>query len=115
MMKKIALTLAAMTALAGVAYGMANPDLIENVPGLNFKVSNNVKLAYKNDGSAVPQKYGIISKHSSGDTYYATSNIATALFKKQDDSYMGKTLTLADQAVTDVGAGESIFSGWLPM
>jgi len=111
MLKKIVLTLAAMAALAGISYAMTNPDFIENVPGVNFKTSNNVKVAYKNDGLAVPQQYAIISKHSSGDTYYATSNISTAIMKQKIDAKMGVALTLSDTQVTGVTAGDSLFTG----
>lgn len=111
MLKKIVLTLAAVTALAGISFAMSNPDFIENAPGINFKVSTNVKVAYLNDGTNVAQKYAIISKHTAGDTYYATSNLSTAIMKQQDSSYMGKPLTLADKAVTGVVAGDTTFVG----
>jgi len=111
MFKKIALTTAALAALAGMSYAMSNPDFIENVPGINFKTSTNVKVAYKNDTLAVPQAYVICSKHTSGDTYYATSNISTAIEKQQDTAKMGVALGLGDAAITGLAAGESVFSG----
>lgn len=111
MLKKIVLTVAAMAALAGMSYAMTNPDFIENVPGVNFKTSNNVKVSYKNDTLAAPQAYAIVSKHTSGNTYYATSNIATTIMKQQIDAKMGVPLTLSDLAVTGVAAGDSLFTG----
>lgn len=111
MLKKIVLTIAAMAALAGISYAMTNPDFIENVPGVNFKTSNNVKVSYKNDTLAAPQAYAIVSKHTSGNTYYATSSISTAIMKQQVDTKMGVAMTLSDTAVTGVIAGDSLFSG----
>ena len=85
MLKKMSVALAAVTLLAGVAFAMNNPDYIDNVPGVNFKPSNNVKVTYKYDSAATsPQNYLIASKNTAGDTIYAASNIST----KSDRSHV---------------------------
>ena len=114
MLKKIALTVSALAMMAGVSYGAAGsatPQSINNVDGINFKTSSNVVVAYKNDAAAAPQLYGIVSKHSSGDTYYATSNMSTAIYKLQSSTYMGVPLSLSGTPVTGVTAGDTLFTG----
>ena len=112
MFKKIALTLAAVGLMGGFSYALTNPDLIENVPGISFKTSTNVKIGYKFDDTGEnTQNYAIASKHTSGDTYYATSNMSTAIYKLTDAAKKGVPLALEDEALTGLEAGDSLFTG----
>lgn len=122
MLKKTAISLAAVALLAGAAFAMNNPDYIENVPGVNFKPSNNVKVTYKFDATAAtaPQNYLVAAKNTAGDTIYATSNISTTIYKKKPTvsatAGPGIALSLTDANVSTLSAaGESLFDGWDPM
>lgn len=108
MLKKIALTAAALTALAGISYGAAGSTTfaaIDTIDGINFKTSTQVKVLYKNDaGSATnPQNYAIVAKHTSGDTYYATSNLSTSIYKKTLSAKAGTELNATDAGTLDAG------------
>ena len=117
MLKKIALTLAAATVLAGTSYALDNPDFIENVPTVNFKPSTNVKVTYESDlgTSTTPQNYLIAAKHTSGNTYYATSNISTTVYKLLVETSAGTALTLGAAAISSLEAGDSLFTGFTAM
>jgi hypothetical protein len=110
MLKKITMTVTILVALTGLSHGLANPDWIENVPGLNFKTSNNVKIAYKWDTSgSSTQNYALVAKHSAGNTYYATSNMSTAIFKSTWKGEQHFDFQLSDPLITGLKAGESVF------
>lgn len=119
MLKKIILTITALTAMAGLSYGLANPDWIGNVPGITFKTSTNVKLAYQHENVAAVQKYNVVSKHDSGDTYFGSSSVTTTLYKKKSgNDYLGDIMTLSDTQWTadlSTNGGESVWAGWSPM
>ena len=114
MLRKIALSLAAVAVMAGASF--AANTLIEDTPGINFKTSTNVKIVYIADAvnTTAPQNYGLQSKHTSGDTYYAASNLSTTIMKWQVSTAMGTPLTAAT-IKTGVAAGETVFTGWSPM
>ena len=119
MLKKICLTLAAVALMGGFSYAITNPDKIENVPGINFKTSTNVVVCYKYDtGGVNSQNYVIASKHTSGDTFYATSNMSTAIFKLADTATKGVDLDVDSTQITGLEAGDSLFTGggaYVPM
>lgn len=114
MLKKIVLTIAAMAAMTGIS-NAANA-FIENVPGINFKTSTNVKIVYIEDAvnTTAHQNYGLESKHTSGDTYYAASNLSTTIMKWQVTTDMGTPLTVAT-IKSGVTAGETVYTGWAAM
>lgn len=115
MLKKVILTLAVVAFMGGFSYAITNPDTIDNVPGINFKTSTNVIVCYKYEdtGVATSQNYAIASKHTSGDTYYATSNMSTAIFKFTDATKKGTALSVTDDAITSLEAGDSLFNATL--
>lgn len=119
MLKKIVLTIAAVAAVASLSgQAFAAFALIDAVPGLNFKTSTNVKVAYETDTGK--QNYAIMAKHTSGDTFYATSNISTNIVKATQADQMGKVLlgtATIPTGTTAPVAGESSFTtkGWAAM
>jgi len=119
MLKKVILTLAVVAFMGGFSYAITNPDTIDNVPGINFKTSTNVIVCYKYDEvGATSQNYAIASKHTSGDTYYATSNMSTAIFKLQDATKKGVPMAIDAEEITGLVAGDSLFTGggeYVPM
>jgi hypothetical protein len=115
MLKKIVLTIAALIALTGMSYALSNPDFIENVPGISFKTSTNVKVQYFNDAATSPQKYSIYSKHTSGNRYYGTSSLSTSIFYKEVANSNGTGMTLSDSNLGTLTAGDSLFTGYTPL
>lgn len=112
MLNKIALSALAVAALAGAAAAAdTTPKLIGEVAALVYKTSNNVKVSYRSDGNDKPQAYAIVSKHTSGDTYYATSNMSTTIYKLQDTTKMGVPLAVGDTQVTGVMSADTLFTG----
>jgi hypothetical protein len=117
MLKKIVMFIALAAMLQGVAFaaGYATyTDLgtVFNAAGVSFKPSNNVVILFKDDAIANPQNYTIVSKNTSGDTAYATSNMSGNIYKWSPTSdtpagsILGSTATLTMPA----NAGES--TGW---
>lgn len=109
MLKKIALTTAALAALAGISYGAAGTTTfaaIDTIDGMtNFKPSSNVIVMYKNDAgtAGTPQNYALASKHTSGDTYYVTSNQSTSIYQKKVTTKAGTPINETDIGTVDAG------------
>lgn len=118
MLKKIALTIAAVAvmAAAAVAAPVSGNTMIDAVPGINFKTSTNVKVVYIPDlvNTTAHQTYALVSKHTSGDTYYAGSNLSTTIMKQQASANIGVVLTTSN-VPTGVTAGETVYTGWTAM
>jgi hypothetical protein len=110
MLKRVILTIAAVSALAGIA-NAANPGFITDLTNMQFKTSSLVKMAYKEDGLNKPQQYTVIAKHTSGDTYYGASSGSTNIMKQQGASFLGVPLALGDTQVSGPNAGETVWSG----
>ncbi|WP_136513068.1 hypothetical protein [Geomonas edaphica] len=120
MLKKIALTLAAVAVMAAGAYAGSTYTSVDAVTALNFKPSNKVVVMYSPDTVASsPQSYVIASKNTAGDTIYATSNISTTIYKivptVSTTVGPGIPLSATDSNITALSAGESVFSGWTAM
>ena len=114
MLKKIFFGVAVITSMAASAFATTGFIGEASVSAVTFKPSNNVKVAYLGDVVATnPQSYMIAAKHASGDTYYATSNLTSLIYKKQVAANAGVALTGADD--TNLGtliAGETVFTGF---
>ncbi len=109
MLKKLIAITALSIAVQGVAFAGTLPT------NLTFKPSANVGIDYGTSGTAgtaTAQDYYIVTKHSSGDRIYASSNATSNIYFKRDDAWKGKTIAEITSGYTAPGAGESTFTGW---
>ena len=109
MLKKLIAIAAVSIAAQGVAFAGALPT------GLTFKPSANVGTDYATSGTAgtaTAQDYYIVTKHSSGDRIFASSNATSNIYFKKDDAWKGKALSDNPANYTAPTAGESTFTGW---
>ncbi len=119
MLKKIAISFAAVAVMAAGAY--AGYVDISTLTALAFKPSNNVTVMYLADTAATSaQSYVIASKNTAGDTIYATSNISTTIYKITPPTVAGTSgpgVKLADNEahISKLVAGESLFTDWTAM
>lgn len=115
-----ALLLGALALFQGIAVGAIGSTYTQitdakfTALGINFKPSNNVQVMFIDDNATKPQLYTICSKNTSGDTVYATSNLSTNIYYKnqKDDStnlIPGKALSdVVSTVMSGIAAGESI-------
>jgi len=116
MLKRIAFVAAVLVALEGISFAFigTTATLIDDATmvtaGLSFKPSNKVGIVYVGDANG--QNYTITAKHASGDSYYATSNMANNIYKKIDSTKVGTAITAVAHD-NSFAAGETVFTGYV--